>query len=590
LALITSPRLRVLLADHLVAPQHQVAFRAHSVPKMVLALSARLVVAVSLNRFIAANGASSGAFLSGERRAQSADPDLRFTQADGGDGRVCRGDTETDNADAYYVVHDGVASLDACKQLCVASATACKGVEYWNGNGRCEVWTRDIGITAGPVPGFECWRFVASSVGGGFEEADLGANLVCRGAHNTDTSDSYYTLHNGVSSLEDCKALCTSAACTGVEFWNGVGRCEVWSVPIGVKASSNGFVCLRRATTTAATAAVPPKFVEQEGAQIPVSGEIKLYVVGSSNAPWQTWPDQLHLKLQRLGHSMPVIQAAHPDARSHPVSVPICDDNDDFKDLETPRIGKVGWSSWGFSYESKNDCNDAGFRDILGHQVSCTNAWACNPNWCCGVGGQSYVKPSDIAIDASQSQVTVLSNWINDSKQRYAHNVCYNGEAISAVNTTAITVDSLKKVIRAIHALNSNVIIAVLAMYPEASGRYVVESTLQSQAAINQAVRAGLAAEPNTIFVDYTFPVGENVFQELHPGHANCRGDKVLASAVVEALFNEKVISRGLALGDSETCLGASDCSSLTQACCQRSALCRLTTNEVCVDYAPGVQ
>jgi len=57
---------------------------------------------------------------------------------------------------------------------------------------------------------------------------------------------------------------------------------------------------------------------------------------------------------------------------------------------------------------------------------------------------------------------------------------------------------------------------------------------------INEKVAAGVEQEPNTAFVDFTLPVGEEIFQTKHAGHPNCRGDRIMASRVLEVLYDRK--------------------------------------------------
>lgn len=103
-------------------------------------------------------------------------------------------------------------------------------------------------------------------------------------------------------------------------------------------------------------------------------------------------------------------------------------------------------------------------------------------------------------------------------------------------------------------------------------------------------MRQAIQGEPNTFFVDFSFPLKLPMFQTLSLFHPNCRGDKVMATAVLETLFQRKLLSRGLALGTPEACLGASQCSSLEAPCCQRAAQCYLASNSSCMPYGPGQQ
>mmetsp|Transcript_54975 Transcript_54975/g.176312 ORF Transcript_54975/g.176312 Transcript_54975/m.176312 type:complete len:367 (-) Transcript_54975:283-1383(-) len=78
---------------------------------------------------------------------------------DGGDNRACRGKNEADNSESYYNLYHGV-TLEECKARCV-HAPRCGGVEFspdFEGQSRCEVWTRTINATA-PRSGFACLRY-----------------------------------------------------------------------------------------------------------------------------------------------------------------------------------------------------------------------------------------------------------------------------------------------------------------------------------------------------------------------------------------------------------------------------------------------
>jgi len=355
-------------------------------------------------------------------------------------------------------------------------------------------------------------------------------------------------------------------------------------------------------TTVLSPAASDSRFatVSQTTARIQVGGEVRFYVIGTSNVAWQTWPDQLHAMLRDLGYVVPS-QAYTLTNLVHPSSGPICDNAKEFAGLETPRIGKVGWASWGFAYDSKEDCTPAefegqpeigqhGFRQIAGHQVSCINSWACNP---AGQGKGTLVSPSAVAEDVKAADVVLLSNWINDSKQRWSQFKCYKSETVDFVDTTDITVVNLRRLIQAIHSKNPETIVLIMALYPGSSGPFVIESSLALTAEINEKVRTRVN-EPNTFFVDYTVPVGQDVFQTKHPGHLNCRGDKVLATRVLEVMFDAGVLARSLALpkgDDSARCLAETACEAMVdKSCCQRSASCYVDTQGLCKSYGPGAQ
>jgi len=177
-----------------------------------------------------------------------------FTAADGGENRVCRGATSTDNSATYYDLFMGTRRTADCKARCIETR-GCVGIEF-HSNGRCEVWKRPGGIGAtAEVMGFECFRYTAdmaetthtTTAVPGFTAADGGENRVCRGATSTDNSAKYYQLFETTSNLESCKALCVGTfGCVGIEFQAG-GRCEVWTRPggIGATAGASGYQCLR---------------------------------------------------------------------------------------------------------------------------------------------------------------------------------------------------------------------------------------------------------------------------------------------------------------------------------------------------------
>mmetsp|Transcript_73340 Transcript_73340/g.228803 ORF Transcript_73340/g.228803 Transcript_73340/m.228803 type:complete len:186 (+) Transcript_73340:241-798(+) len=82
-----------------------------------------------------------------------------FVPAGGGQDWACRGATSADNSPEYYVLARGVRSLDACEALCEGEAQ-CKGIEYSQLRGRCEVWTRPGGVRAtAAVAGHSCYTY-----------------------------------------------------------------------------------------------------------------------------------------------------------------------------------------------------------------------------------------------------------------------------------------------------------------------------------------------------------------------------------------------------------------------------------------------
>jgi len=98
--------------------------------------------------------------------------------------------------------------------------------------------------SAAPTP-----RPIPSSVGmpDGFTPVDGGSDRACRGSSPTDNSNSYYKVVHA-RALGDCQRMCVAeSSCTGVEYWQLHGRCEVWMRPngIGASAESPGFQCFR---------------------------------------------------------------------------------------------------------------------------------------------------------------------------------------------------------------------------------------------------------------------------------------------------------------------------------------------------------
>jgi len=80
-----------------------------------------------------------------------------FLPVDGGANRVCRGDGPRDNNVEYYKVLTGMPDLNACMVECL-NEPECKGIEFKESIGRCEIWTRSGGVQASAgLDGYECW-------------------------------------------------------------------------------------------------------------------------------------------------------------------------------------------------------------------------------------------------------------------------------------------------------------------------------------------------------------------------------------------------------------------------------------------------
>jgi len=336
----------------------------------------------------------------------------------------------------------------------------------------------------------------------------------------------------------------------------------------------------------------PTALLARPDAGVAPGGDLRFYVIGSSNAAWQTWPDQLHATLKRMGYQVQLPKTEIPGETDGPKGrrTPKCMDADTFETLSTPRLGLQGWSTWGFAYDNEDDCNADGFRKIAGWDVSCTNGWACTAQW---RGDVPLVPASAIAKGVRGANVVILANFVNDGRNAmYGPHHCYGpGRVPDVMETTDITAESLRRTIRAIHEEDPSVVVLVLGRYADAKQFYFVnDRTLEQNQAINAAVREKVEIEPNTHFVDLTFPMGLEMFQSLNGGHANCRGDMVMANSVVEAMYQHGVISVGLNLGEEDACLARSDCGALDLACCQRSALCCVDREKKCAPYGPGLQ
>merc|ERR1712113_1219750 len=74
--------------------------------------------------------------------------------------RACRGSSTADNSNSYFLLLNGIATIEDCKAECASRSTLCKGIEY-HSRGRCEVWIRDEGIQAtAAISGYICLRYM----------------------------------------------------------------------------------------------------------------------------------------------------------------------------------------------------------------------------------------------------------------------------------------------------------------------------------------------------------------------------------------------------------------------------------------------
>jgi len=186
----------------------------------------------------------------------------------------------------------------------------------------------------------------------------------------------------------------------------------------------------------------------------------------------------------------------------------------------------------------------------------------------------------------------MLSTWLNDFKQQYCKYKRYNGTLLEHAEIAPITISNIRRVIQAIHSVNPDAFVVVMALYSDAKKSLVVEETLDAIAAINTMVEAGVTQEPNVAFVNFALAPGQDMFQVTPPGHPNCRGDRIMATQVMHKLFEHGVLGRALALptGDKVTeCLNVASCGDIVdKACCQAAAICRLDPDGACVEYGAG--
>jgi len=321
------------------------------------------------------------------------------------------------------------------------------------------------------------------------------------------------------------------------------------------------------------------EYIEQDDAEIEAGKDIRIYAVGSSSLLWMTWLDQLHLLLQRLGYTLPVVPS-QIGARLFSSQAPTCDDSQYFEYLRTTRFAKIGWSGWDFAFEGWEGCKN-GWRDIRGVNVRCRHGAGC-------LFGHDPVYVSQIAKDASGSNITLLATWYNDDQQWSSHFQCFGGRKKDSLEIAALSIAMLLKLIRAIHVQNPSTLILVMGKYPQ-TYRHI---TYPFFVRYNRMVKEAVEKEPRTLFVDFYMPnADEGTFYQIaHRGHPNCRGSKLLAQSVMDKLFKEKILSRSIRLtGTNKHNIVNTNCSSADLVACQTSALCWVDPRDsLCKSYSPG--
>jgi len=218
-----------------------------------------------------------------------------------------------------------------------------------------------------------------------------------------------------------------------------------------------------------------------------------------------------------------------------------------------------------------------------GHKVKCSVGPGC-------IGGKFLLRAADIARDAGKSNVTVVSTWFNDHKAYLTKWACFDGEKLSHEKTAEVTIPSLMRLVKAIHAENPDVWILVIGIYPPTMQYKVVESDVPWIKVLNAKVKKAVEQEPKTLFVDYDMPGhGLEVYDRVHYGHPNCRGAKVMVSATLKRLYEAKVLGRNPRWHDSKESLVNPNCSSLEVSACTTSMMCWVDPFDgVCKTYHTG--
>ena len=174
-----------------------------------------------------------------------------FIDANGGQDQSCRGAHSFDDSALHYrsFTKDEVPTVEECRARCVETE-GCNGIEF--NEQACRVWVRAEGIgTTFPRLGSICVRFGSPDPlrsASAFDAVDGGLHRACRGANESDNSESHWVFHSisEIRTLEACEMRCIfTAGCVGIEF-NRWG-CEVWTRSAGIETSvyAPGYQCFR---------------------------------------------------------------------------------------------------------------------------------------------------------------------------------------------------------------------------------------------------------------------------------------------------------------------------------------------------------
>mmetsp|Transcript_9117 Transcript_9117/g.26935 ORF Transcript_9117/g.26935 Transcript_9117/m.26935 type:complete len:468 (+) Transcript_9117:64-1467(+) len=388
------------------------------------------------------------------------------------------------------------------------------------------------------------------------------------------------------SSIDHCSLQCDrESSCTAFRYSPSQGTCALLDDVPNSGAPPGFQVCRKRSLghfqEADAPLLGPSEFVEQTQAHMKVGSTLWLYAVGSSSLVWMTWVDQIHLALRRLGYTVPSVPARWKP-EFHPRVVPQCDDTKYFQHLKTSRFGRIGWSSWDFALNGWEGCGKDGFRMVGNLRVKCQHGAGC-------AFSKNPTNVSDIAYDASLSNITLIATWYNDDQHWSTHFKCFNGQRTNWHQMAPISIHCLQRMVQKIHEMNPHTWIVIMAKYPETYKHRTEQFILDYNAQVKEAMER----EARTLFVDFYMPSedeGDFYQSAQHGGHPNCRGSQIMAHAALDRLYKAKVLARSLRLLPvSKARLLADNCSALGAAACHTSAVCWMDpARGACRPYQAG--